>query len=75
MRASREPAASGGGATNPPLQGLVQAGGALYRFMHLDFTPEQKALRREIREYYRELFTPELSRAFAAERGIAAWCT
>ena len=36
--------------------------------MHIDFTPEQKALRREIRGYYRELFTPEVSRAFAAER-------
>ncbi len=36
--------------------------------MHIDFTPEQKALRREIRGYYRELFTPELSRAFDAER-------
>ncbi len=36
--------------------------------MHIDFSPEQKALRREIRAYYRELFTPELSRAFDAER-------
>jgi alkylation response protein AidB-like acyl-CoA dehydrogenase len=35
--------------------------------MYLDFTPEQQALRREIRHYYRELFTPELRRAFDAE--------
>jgi alkylation response protein AidB-like acyl-CoA dehydrogenase len=31
--------------------------------MHIDFTPEQKTLRRELRAYYRELFTPELRRA------------
>jgi alkylation response protein AidB-like acyl-CoA dehydrogenase len=31
--------------------------------MFLDFTPEQKSLRREIRAYYRKLFTPELRRA------------
>jgi alkylation response protein AidB-like acyl-CoA dehydrogenase len=31
--------------------------------MFLDFTPEQKALRREIRAYYARLFTPELRRA------------
>jgi alkylation response protein AidB-like acyl-CoA dehydrogenase len=36
--------------------------------MYLDFTPEQQALRREIRRYYRELFTPELRRAFEDER-------
>ncbi len=36
--------------------------------MHIDFTPEQKALRREIRGYYRDLFTPELRRAFDEER-------
>ena len=30
--------------------------------MHVDFTPAQKALRREIREYYRKLFTPDLRR-------------
>jgi alkylation response protein AidB-like acyl-CoA dehydrogenase len=35
--------------------------------MHIDFTPEQKRLRHEIRDYYRELFTPELRRAFDAE--------
>jgi alkylation response protein AidB-like acyl-CoA dehydrogenase len=35
--------------------------------MHVDFTPEQKQLRREIREYYRQLFTPELRAAFDAE--------
>src|SRR5262249_12696352 len=35
--------------------------------MHLDFTPEQDALRREIRGYYRELFTPELRAALDAE--------
>ncbi len=35
--------------------------------MNLDFTPEQQALRREIRNYYKELFTPELRAAFAAE--------
>jgi alkylation response protein AidB-like acyl-CoA dehydrogenase len=35
--------------------------------MHVDFTPEQKQLRREIRDYYRQLFTPELRAAFDAE--------
>ena len=35
--------------------------------MHIEFTPEQKALRQEIRQYYRELFTPELRRAFDEE--------
>ncbi len=35
--------------------------------MYLDFTPEQQALRKEIRSYYRELFTPELRRALDAE--------
>jgi alkylation response protein AidB-like acyl-CoA dehydrogenase len=35
--------------------------------MHLDFTPEQKALRREIRSYYEALFTPDLRAAFDAE--------
>ncbi len=35
--------------------------------MHIDFTPEQTALRKEIRDYYRELFTPELRAAFDAE--------
>ena len=36
--------------------------------MHIDLTPEQIALRDEIRDYYRELFTPELRAAFDAER-------
>ncbi len=36
--------------------------------MHLDFTPEQQTLRRTIRRYYEELFTPELRAAFEAER-------
>jgi alkylation response protein AidB-like acyl-CoA dehydrogenase len=31
--------------------------------MFLDFTPEQKALRQELRDYYRRLFTPELRKA------------
>jgi alkylation response protein AidB-like acyl-CoA dehydrogenase len=31
--------------------------------MHIDFTPAQQALRRELRSYYRTLFTPELRRA------------
>jgi alkylation response protein AidB-like acyl-CoA dehydrogenase len=35
--------------------------------MFLDFTPEQQALRRELRDYYRALFTPELRAAFEAE--------
>jgi hypothetical protein len=35
--------------------------------MHLDFTAEQQELRRQIREYYRELFTPALRAAFDAE--------
>jgi alkylation response protein AidB-like acyl-CoA dehydrogenase len=36
--------------------------------MHLDFTPEQQTLRRQIRSYYKELFTPDLRAAFDAER-------
>jgi len=36
--------------------------------MYLDFTAAQKTLRQEIREYYRALFTPELRRAYDAER-------
>jgi len=28
--------------------------------MYIDFTPEQKALRSELRQYYRDLFTPDL---------------
>ena len=35
--------------------------------MHLDFTPEQRALRQQIRDYYRTLFTPELRTALDAE--------
>jgi alkylation response protein AidB-like acyl-CoA dehydrogenase len=35
--------------------------------MHIDFTPEHEALRKEIRSYYRELFTAELRAAFEAE--------
>jgi len=36
--------------------------------MKLDFTAEQRALRKEIRSYYRELLTPEVRAAFDAER-------
>jgi alkylation response protein AidB-like acyl-CoA dehydrogenase len=36
--------------------------------MKLDFTAEQRALRKEIRSYYRELFTPAIRAAFDAER-------
>jgi len=35
--------------------------------MHLEFTPEQRRLRQEIRSYYRALFTPELRAALDAE--------
>ena len=35
--------------------------------MHVDFTPEQQALRQRLRDYYRELFTPELRKAFDVE--------
>ncbi len=35
--------------------------------MFLDYTPEQQALRKEIRNYYQGLFTPELRRAFDVE--------
>jgi alkylation response protein AidB-like acyl-CoA dehydrogenase len=35
--------------------------------MHIDFTPEQKQLRKQIRNYFNELFTPELRKAFDAE--------
>lgn len=36
--------------------------------MELEFSPEQDALRQEIRAYYRDLFTPELRAAFDVER-------
>jgi alkylation response protein AidB-like acyl-CoA dehydrogenase len=36
--------------------------------MELEFSPEQDALRQEIRDFYRELFTPELRAAFDIER-------
>jgi alkylation response protein AidB-like acyl-CoA dehydrogenase len=35
--------------------------------MHIDFTPEHKALRKEIRAYYAALFTPELRARYDAE--------
>ncbi len=35
--------------------------------MDFEFSPEQQRLRREIRDYYRELFTPELRAAYDAE--------
>ncbi len=35
--------------------------------MYLDFTPEQQALRQEIRDYFVELFTPELRAALDEE--------
>ncbi len=35
--------------------------------MYLDFTPEQHRLRKEIRNYYEDLFTPELRAEFDAE--------
>ena len=35
--------------------------------MHIDFTPEHRALRKDIRSYYRQLFTPELRAKFDAE--------
>jgi alkylation response protein AidB-like acyl-CoA dehydrogenase len=35
--------------------------------MYLDFTEEQQALRKEIRNYYKSLFTPELRAALDAE--------
>jgi alkylation response protein AidB-like acyl-CoA dehydrogenase len=35
--------------------------------MHIEFTPEQQALRDEIRSYYGRLFTPQRRAAFAAE--------
>jgi 3-oxocholest-4-en-26-oyl-CoA dehydrogenase alpha subunit len=37
--------------------------------MYIDFTPEQQALRRQIADYYQQLFTPELRAAFDAEGG------
>ncbi|MCH6561254.1 MAG: acyl-CoA dehydrogenase family protein [Myxococcales bacterium] len=36
--------------------------------MDLDFSPEQLALRKEIRNYYRDLLTPELRQALDQER-------
>ena len=39
--------------------------------MYLDFTEEQQALRKEIRNYYRSLFTGELRAALDAELGEA----
>jgi 3-oxocholest-4-en-26-oyl-CoA dehydrogenase alpha subunit len=35
--------------------------------MYLDFTEEQKTLRKEIRQYYRDLFTPELRKELDVE--------
>jgi len=35
--------------------------------MHLDFTPEQRALRAELRAYFADLFTPELRAELDAE--------
>ncbi len=35
--------------------------------MHLDYSAEQQQLREEIRNYYRELFTPEMRARFDAE--------
>ena len=35
--------------------------------MHIEFTPAQQELRRELRDYYRKLFTPELRRALDEE--------
>ena len=35
--------------------------------MYLDFTAEQQALRKEIRDYYRELLTPEVRSALAED--------
>ena len=35
--------------------------------MQIEFTPEQKKLRQEVRDYYAQLFTPELRRAFDEE--------
>ena len=35
--------------------------------MYLDFTAEQQALRREIRDYYRDLLTPEARTALAED--------
>ena len=35
--------------------------------MHIEFSAEHQALRREVREYYRDLFTPELRAALDAE--------
>ena len=36
--------------------------------MDLDFSPEQLTLRKEIRNYYRDLLTPELRQALDQER-------
>jgi len=35
--------------------------------MHIEFTAEHKALRKDLREYYRQLFTPELRARLDAE--------
>jgi len=35
--------------------------------MYIEFTPAQQELRRELRDYYRKLFTPELRRALDEE--------
>ena len=35
--------------------------------MHLDFTPEQQALRHEIRQYWQDLFTPEMRKRYETE--------
>ncbi len=35
--------------------------------MHVEFTPEQRQLQQQLRDYYQELFTPDLRQAFDEE--------
>jgi alkylation response protein AidB-like acyl-CoA dehydrogenase len=50
-----------------PAQGGTRVGQTGFKKMYLDFTAEQQRLRQEIRQYYRDLFTPELRAALDQE--------
>ena len=39
--------------------------------MYIDYTPEQKKLRDELREYFKDLMTPELVTEIAGHLGLS----
>ena len=43
--------------------------------MFLEYTPEQQALRKELREYFAQLLTPEVRAELGASRARAARCS